>query len=130
MCILVVEDEPLIRENLCEALEDAGFEVVEAASGVVALELLNHFPRRLSALVTDLHMPGGVDGGQVAERARVVAPGVPVVIVSGRPDLLQPDWRGRFNYVLLRKPFRLADMVSEVRALVRSSDTGRRSGRP
>ena len=66
MCILVVEDEPLIRMIVVEELEDAGFHVCEAASGDDAVSYLESPPAPLTMLITDIHMPGKLSGIEIA----------------------------------------------------------------
>ena len=70
MCVLLVEDEPTIREVMAETLQDAGFDVYEAPDGDSALALLSDTPRKFTILVTDFHMPGQADGGHVAAPTR------------------------------------------------------------
>ncbi len=118
MSVLLVEDEPLIREIMSECLQDAGYEVVEAESGLQAVAALGDPARRFTLLVTDFHMPGGIDGGQVADLVRQACPNIPVVIVSGRPDALQSSWRSEFGYAVLKKPYLPSDLVGLVRSLL------------
>ena len=120
--ILLVEDERLIREIMSESLQDAGHEVVEAETGVQAMAMLNRSQARPDILVTDFHMPGGLDGGQVAGRVREVCPGIPVVIASGRPDAMQPAWRSDLGYTFLRKPYLPSELIRLVDALAAFRD--------
>ena len=124
MCIVVVEDEPLIRDVLCEALEDAGFEVVGVEDGVQAMKLARAPPRRFSVLVTDFHMPGGITGYQVASEFRNVFPGIPVVIISGRPDVLDPRWQTDQNFVVLKKPFLPSHLIRSLRTILNPPSPG------
>ena len=70
--VLVVEDEPIIRMNAVDMLEEAGFEVLEAANADTALRLLEARADEIAVLFTDIHMPGSMDGmalvALVAER--------------------------------------------------------------
>ncbi len=118
MCVLLVEDEPMIREVMSETLQDAGFDVYEAPSGDSALELLNNPPRQFRILVTDFHMPGVADGAQVAARMRSLNPGIPVIIATGRPEVLQASWREDFGYNLLKKPYLPSHLVRLVHTLL------------
>ncbi len=112
VCVLLVEDEPLIREIMAEGLLDAGFDVVEARDGEAAIELIRHPPRPFSVLVTDFHMPGPYDGAAVASCMRRAAPAMPVVIATGRPEVLHPDWRKKLGYTFLRKPYTATDLIT------------------
>ncbi len=106
--ILYVEDEPLVREVVALELEDAGFIVREAEDGLQAVALIEA-GERFDALVTDIRMPGGVDGLEVAERARQAHPAVPVLYSSGfSPDPLRLVPGGR----LFAKPVKVAAMVA------------------
>jgi CheY-like chemotaxis protein len=82
--LLVVEDEPAARRALRSLLEDEGFTVETAATGEDALPLLRAFQPQ--ALVLDLHLPG-IDGTTVAREARARNPSLPVIFMSGSPEL-------------------------------------------
>lgn len=87
MCILVVEDEFLIRFLLTEILVGAGFGVCEAPNGDQAAPLIEAPPEPFSLLITDIHMPGQLDGFAVANLMRTRHPGVPIIYTTGRPDV-------------------------------------------
>ncbi len=111
VCVLLVEDEPLIREIMSEGLQDAGFDVVEAENGEAALALIRDGADRFSALVTDFHMPGRHDGASVASCIRAHSPGIPVVIATGRPEVFQTSWRDEDGYRFLRKPYTVTELI-------------------
>jgi DNA-binding NtrC family response regulator len=119
MRVLLAEDEFIIRWVLTEALRDAGFEVLEAADGEAALQLMEH-PDPIAAVVTDFHMPGA-DGVAVAHRARQHHPDIPVVLITGRPDLVS-DYEIEQPFVCLPKPFSIEQMITIVRQAVMRSD--------
>ena len=123
MCVLVVEDEPIVRELMAECLADAGFEVEEAESGDEAVEMILQQPCRFAALVTDFQMPGHLDGSEVAAVIRRRQPDIPVVIASGRPDMFLDSWQSELGYTLLRKPFGLDQLVRLVQRLVQRPAT-------
>lgn len=83
--LLVVEDDFLIRLTLVEALQDEGFEVIEAASTDEASALLGS-GSRIDMLITDIQLPGSMDGCALAAAARNHRPELPVIYMSGRPD--------------------------------------------
>ena len=118
MCVLLVEDESCIRETMAEMLRDAGFQVLEAEDGTRAIDLFCGAPAAPTILVTDLQMPGGVDGSQLAARVRGIRPDLPVVIATGRPDKLQPSWQTELGYVFVTKPYLPSQLVRLVRGLV------------
>jgi DNA-binding response OmpR family regulator len=86
MRVLVVEDDPVIRFVVNHALTDAGFDVIEAATGTEAVRLMVE-QDQIDLVVTDLHLPGA-DGFEVAAYARAHNPGVPVLFISAHGYLL------------------------------------------
>ncbi len=108
MHVLLAEDEPAIRTSIADWLKDCGFSVAAAASGDEAIRLIAD-REPLDMLVTDINMPGA-DGFEVARRARLDHPGIPVLFVSGRIDLLDPSCGGSTRSRFLAKPFRLATL--------------------
>jgi CheY-like chemotaxis protein len=75
--VLVVEDEELLRAVAVEALEEAGFQVIEATTGE---EAIRKCQVPLDALFTDIRLPGQIDGWDIAEHCRDAAPKLPVVM--------------------------------------------------
>jgi two-component system, response regulator PdtaR len=82
--VLLVDDEPRLRMYAKDALSEAHFGVVEAASADEALELLTERDD-ITALVTDVQMPGRLNGLALTGIVKGAHPGMPVLIVSGRP---------------------------------------------
>jgi two-component system, response regulator PdtaR len=108
--ILVVEDEPILRMNAVDMLEDAGFEVLEAATADEALRLLEVHGPEVAALFTDVHMPGSMDGLALAKAVHERWPHILPVVTSGRARLHDgeiPDG-GRF----VGKPYRSYEVVT------------------
>lgn len=125
MCILLVEDEVLIRIILAEELAEAGFAVCEAESGDRALALIEAQPPDLfSALVTDVHMPGSLTGIEVAGALRFRRPEIPVVYMTGRPDVLRGTVPLGGRTALLPKPFVPSELLAVVRRLLRAAGGG------
>ena len=116
--VLLVEDEPLLREMTAESLADQGYEVLEAADAAAALALLTRGARP-SVLVTDLGLPNGVDGRQLAEAARAARPGLPVLFITGYEGGVL-DGQLEPGMAVLCKPFRLEVLGAQVAALVRA----------
>ena len=120
--ILVVDDEPTIRELLTTRLRLAGHEVRSAGSGVEALELLAPDPSWPDLLVTDLSMPI-MDGAELAAAVRDQRPEIPVLFVSGLAEFsfelqgIDPD-----GVAVLPKPFRLSDAVLKVTEVLSGLD--------
>lgn len=80
--LLLVEDEPLTRMDVCSGLQEAGFEVLDAEDVESALALVRERPD-ISVMVTDVQMPGPMDGLTLARVMRVLRPDVQVVVTSG-----------------------------------------------
>lgn len=109
--VLLVEDEDAVRKLARIALEGSGYSVTDAPDGETALRLVAQ-DRRFDALVTDMTMPG-IDGRELAGRARAIRPELGVVFVSGYVPDLAPlaDIRGA---VFLPKPFTPSDLSRAV----------------
>lgn len=113
--ILVVEDEFLIRLTLVEALSDEGFDVAEAETGDMALPMLQADPS-IDVLLTDIQLPGALDGKRLAQRARESRPDLPVLFMTGRPDPAAEAGASALDRYIA-KPYTLADICSAVRSL-------------
>ena len=116
--MLLVEDEPLIRMIMAEILHEAGFDVAEAETGDLALQMVQHPPQPFTLLVTDFHMPGASNGFDVAHAVRQRWPTIPVIIASGRPDFFQQHWQDQLGYRLLKKPYTPSELVRLAHDLV------------
>jgi CheY-like chemotaxis protein len=105
MKILVVEDDPFVRDMAVTGLEDAGYEVMEAATGGQALRLLQA-GIAVDALLTDIRMPEA-NGWEVAKAYRERFPDLPVLYVTGYAEQMQPIPGG----IILSKPYRMAQVI-------------------
>ena len=81
--VLLVDDDPLVHEVIRLALEDGGFDVLSAATGSEAIELLDARHVSIHALVTDINLGKDVDGWAVAKHARELEARLPVVYITG-----------------------------------------------
>ena len=111
--VLVVEDEFLIRMTLAEALADEGFDVVEAETGDDALSILHSDPA-IKLLLTDIQLPGFLNGRALAREARERAPMLPIIFMTGQPD---PGDRTSEREVFISKPYTLFDICEAARRL-------------
>ena len=102
--LLLVEDEALIRVNLQEELDEAGFALVVAANGKQAMAELEADATRFCGVLTDIRLGSGPNGWEIARRARELVPNVPVVYISG-DSAHEWDSRGVPNSVMVTKPF-------------------------
>jgi DNA-binding NtrC family response regulator len=108
--VLVVEDEPLVRLNIADALEDAGFIVLEAASVLEAVGLLGRYDD-VAAVFTDVDMPGGLNGLDLARLVDGCSRAIGIVVTSGR-NVPTQSLPGRAHF--LPKPYNLDVAVSMI----------------
>ena len=115
--ILVVEDNEDVRELAESMLGAAGYAVVSAASGERALELLEE-EQNFDLLFTDVIMPGGMNGLQLAEQVRARQPETPILITTGYMDELPSATPRAQPLDVLSKPYRQEELLSRVRAIL------------
>ncbi|MBP1804652.1 PAS domain S-box protein [Rubellimicrobium aerolatum] len=116
--VLVVEDEPAVRMLLAEALEEAGFRATLAEDGPAGLRLLES-GAAFDLLVTDVGLPGGLNGRQVADAARARRPGLPVLFVTGYAEgAALGDGHLEPGMGLVTKPFSMADLAARVAGMI------------
>ncbi len=118
--ILVVEDDQLLQGLIEEALKEAGFEVEMISSGEEAVTLLTGHKDKYRALVTDINLSGRLEGWEVAQRAREIDTGFPIVYMSGSHA---EDWasKGVPNSIMLAKPFAPIQLVTAVAQLLNAA---------
>jgi len=108
MRIIYVEDNILLRTVVTEELRDLGYEVEEIDDCTSGLEAIRTSPPAFDALITDIETPGGLDGWQLGEMARLHAPGLPVIYATGSSlDKARPVPDG----MIVRKPFTTASIA-------------------
>jgi len=114
--ILVVEDEVLIRLDNAEVLRGAGYSVIEAGDALEALGFISA-SEPLHLLITDINMPGEIDGIGLAEMARAMRPGMPVVLASARSVAEMAPVADR----IVRKPYFASELVSIAQELIEAT---------
>jgi len=107
--VLIVEDEPLIRLTMAAAAEDAGYRVLEACNALEAVGVISR--SSIDALITDVDMPGGLTGLDLAELVSAVTSAT-IVVVSGRP--LPQSYHLPNRAIYLPKPYDLDEVLSKV----------------
>ena len=113
--VLVVDDEALLRAAIRRLLQDAGYAVVEAEHGAIALELLKDIgEQKIHLVLTDLRMPV-MDGRQLAAALARLYPTMPIVFMSGFTAQLMDLRLVSPHLDFLPKPFRTDDLLSAVR---------------
>ena len=119
--VLLVEDDERVRRLTVKRLKMIGYKVIEAIDGPKALEVLNRGDK-VDLVFTDLVMPGGLSGREVATQARAIRPGVKVLLTSGySEDLAHGDELQRERLRVLRKPYRQADLAFALREVLGES---------
>ncbi len=116
--VLVIDDEPIVRMLILEVLEEAGYACLEADDGPAGLAILEAQPH-IDLLITDVGLPGGMNGRQVADAARTANPDLKVLFVTGyaenaavREGRLEPGME------VITKPFALAALAAKVREMI------------
>jgi two-component system, cell cycle sensor histidine kinase and response regulator CckA len=115
-CVLVVEDESAVRQLVVRLLRGHGYRVLEAASGIEALPVWERHRNEIDLLLTDLVMPGGLSGRELAEKLRAQQPDLKVIYTSGySTDFsdLESTLRGGIRF--LPKPYHLPTLVNLLR---------------
>jgi signal transduction histidine kinase len=116
--VLVIEDEATIRLLITEVLQEAGYQVVGAEDGRAGLRIVES-TRRIDLVVTDVGLPGGMNGRQVADAARVLRPGLKVIFITGYAEKAAVG-NGHLErgMAVLTKPFEIAALANKVRAMI------------
>ena len=114
--ILVVEDEPSLRELVEEVLRKKGYTVLEAATGVQALRVWQHHKDQIDLLLTDMMMPEGVSGRELAEKVLAEKPELKVIYSSGYSlDTISPGFMLKEGSNYLQKPYNPDTLIRTVR---------------
>ncbi len=117
--VLLVEDEAVVRALAAEQLRELGYAVLEAEDGPAALRVLRS-RARVDVLVTDVGLPGGLNGRQVADAARERRPALPVLFITGfAGSVLEEQLAPRMQ--VIGKPFALDTFAARVQSIL---DTG------
>jgi signal transduction histidine kinase/CheY-like chemotaxis protein len=116
--VLVVDDEPTVRMLVSEVLQELGYTAIEVADGSTGLQVLRS-DQRIDMLITDVGLPGGINGRQVADGAREVRPDLKVLFITGYAENavvgnghLEPGMQ------VLAKPFPMEALATRIRNLM------------
>jgi len=109
--ILVVEDEPFIRMFAVATLEDAGFQVVEAKDSANALDMLA-LHDQISVMITDVRMPGHIDGLALVAMVCIAHPAIRAIVVSGNATAEEAGQAGAMGFVA--KPYMAQTIIQAV----------------
>jgi CheY-like chemotaxis protein len=113
--VLIVEDEFMIRSNAVEMIEEAGFEVVEAASADEAIAIIES-RSDITVVFTDIQMPGSMDGLKLAAAVRDRWPPIRIVATSGHVKLVPGDLPEGSRF--LQKPYSAVEITKTLRDLI------------
>jgi signal transduction histidine kinase/CheY-like chemotaxis protein len=122
--VLIVDDEPTVRMLITDALGELGYHCIEAGDGPAGLKILQS-KDRIDLLITDVGLPGGLNGRQVADAARALRPDINVLFITGYAEnaVLNHGHIER-GMEVLTKPFAVSDLVSRVDRLLGDSRRG------
>jgi CheY-like chemotaxis protein len=121
--ILVVDDDADVREILVSILEQAGYKVQIASNGAEALSILKT-DQVVDLLFTDLVMPGGITGVQLARAAQELRPGINILLTSGYTAAAGiTDEATRDGLPLVLKPYRQHELIASIRSVLDQSST-------
>jgi len=123
--VFVVEDESVLRELVREILTAQGYHVVEAVDGVEALDKWGENRKKVDLLLTDIAMPRGVSGRDLAEKLRKDEPHLPVIFSSGySQEMIVRNDDTVQGATYLSKPYHPADLAQAVRRALDAAGTG------
>ncbi|MGT2478035.1 ATP-binding protein [Methylobacterium oryzae CBMB20] len=116
--VLIVDDEPTVRMLVTDVLGDLGYTAVEAADGAGGLKVLQS-DARIDLLITDVGLPGGLNGRQMADAARVARPNLKVLFITGLAEnALLHSGQLEPGMAVLTKPFAVDTLAARIRELI------------
>jgi CheY-like chemotaxis protein len=119
--VLIIDDEPTVRMLVTEVLEEMGYAAIEAADSVSGLKVLQS-DVRIDLLITDVGLPGGMNGRQMADAARVTRPHLKVLFVTGYAEnAAVGNGHLEAGMHVLSKPFALEVLVRRIKSIITGS---------
>jgi CheY-like chemotaxis protein len=116
--VLVIDDEPTIRMLISEVLEEHGYAVVEASDGPSGMRILQS-AARIDLLITDVGLPNGMNGRQIAEAARQTRPGLKVLFITGYAEnAVVGNGHLDKGMLVIAKPFEMGVLARKIREIV------------
>jgi DNA-binding NtrC family response regulator len=119
--ILVVEDEFLIRAMLRDYLQECGFKVLEGSTADEAVAIIENMGTQIDLVLTDIRMPGSMDGFGLARWLRTNRPSMHVILTSGDAKKAEAAEKLCENATLFEKPLDLEAVVTKIRAMIEAS---------
>ena len=118
--VMVIDDEPAIRMLISEILEEQGYVTVEASDGPSGMRLLKSSPR-IDLLITDVGLPNGMNGRQVADAARELRPGLKVLFITGYAEnAVVGNGHLEKGMQVIAKPFEMDALARKIREIIES----------
>ena len=122
--VLVIDDEPTVRMLIVEVLEEAGYVALEAEDGPSGLKILQS-DVRLDLLITDVGLPGGMNGRQIADAARVSRPNLKVLFVTGfAENAAVGNGHLETGMEVITKPFVMTELANKITDMIEHRHLG------
>ena len=116
--VLIVDDEPTVRMLVTEVLEDLGYIAIEASDGTAGLRILQS-NARIDLLVTDVGLPGSLNGRQVADAGRTLRPGLKVLFITGfAENAVVGNGQLGHGMQILTKPFAMESLATRIKDMI------------
>ena len=116
--VLVVDDDPIVRMLVSEVLAENAYNILEATNGPSALKVIDS-SRRIDLLITDVGLPGGMNGRQVADAARIRRPDLKVLFITGYAENTAiKNGHLEAGMAVLAKPFAMATLSNKIRGML------------
>ena len=116
--MLIVDDEPTVRMLVTEVLQGQGYATIEAEDGASVLRVLQS-KERIDLLVSDVGLPGGMNGRQMADAARISRPDLKVLFITGyAANAVFGDGHQAHGMQVITKPFTMDALANRVKAMV------------
>ena len=114
----MVEDDPKVRRLTVTRLEELRYKVIAASDGPQAMKILEQ-REDIDLVLSDVVMPGGMTGFDVAEKALALRPDVKILLATGYAKGVEPNWgASQTDYPTLRKPYGLQEMARTIREIL------------
>ena len=117
--VLVVDDEPNIRMLVSEVLTEQHYRILDAKDGPSAFAILES-GKRIDLMITDVGLPGGLNGRQIADRARVLHPKLQILFITGYAENAAVSNHLEPGMSVLAKPFAMSTLANKVREILES----------